>query len=53
MCRRGGEVREKCPWKKQLKDAVTSQGKENPVMAFFRKEPLLFLQDIRAENFMA
>jgi hypothetical protein len=31
---------------KQLKEAITSQGTENPAMAFFRKEPLLFLQGI-------
>jgi len=41
-----GDKRKECPWKKQLKEAVTSQGTENPAMAFFRKEPLLFFQDI-------
>lgn len=39
--------RNEYPWEKQLKEVVSSQGTENPAMAFFRKEPLLFLQDIK------
>lgn len=47
MGRRGrGGKRKECPWKKQLKESVTSNGTENPTMAFFRKEPLMFLQGI-------
>jgi hypothetical protein len=45
MGRREGK-RKECPWKKQLKEAVTSHSTENLAMAFFRKEPLLFLQGI-------
>jgi hypothetical protein len=39
--------KKKCPWKKQLKETVSGQGTENPAMAFFRREPLLFHQDIK------
>lgn len=44
--RGGGGKRKECPWKKQLKEAVTSRGTENPAMAFFRKVPLLFIWGI-------
>ena len=36
--------RKECPWKGQLKEAITSRGTENPAWLFLRKEPLLFLQ---------